>query len=43
MNQEKHHQKKSFKDEYKEILVKSGIEYKDEYLFEFFESDISKD
>jgi len=43
MNQEKHHQKKSFKDEYKEILVKNGIEYKDEYLFEFFETSISDD
>ncbi len=43
MNQEKHHQKKSFKEEYKEILFKNGIEYNDEYLFEFFESDISKD
>ena len=43
MNQEKHHHKKSFKEEYKEILVKNGIEYKDEYLFDFFESDISKD
>ena len=43
MNQEKHHHKKSFKEEYKEILVKNGIEYKDEYLFEFFETSISDD
>ena len=43
MNQEKHHHKKSFKEEYKEILVKNGIEYKDEYLFEFFETTISED
>ena len=43
MNQEKHHHKKSFKEEYKEILVKNGIEYKDEYLFEFFETTISDD
>ncbi len=39
-NQERHHQKKSFKDEYSEILVKNGIEFKDEYLFEFFERTI---
>ena len=43
MNQEKHHHKKSFKEEYKEILVKNGIEYNDEYLFEFFETTISDD
>ncbi len=42
-NQEKHHQKKSFKDEYTEILVKNGIDYNEEYIFEFFESTFSKD
>jgi REP element-mobilizing transposase RayT len=36
-NQEKHHQKKTFKEEYTEILVKNGVEFKDEYIFEFFE------
>ena len=40
-NQEKHHQKKSFKEEYIEILVKNGIEFKDEYVFDFFESATS--
>ena len=42
-SQEKHHQKKSFKDEYTEILVKNGIDYNEEYIFEFFESAFSKD
>ena len=37
-NQESHHQNKSFKQEYTEILVKNGIEFKDEYMFEFFEN-----
>lgn len=37
-NQERHHQKKSFKEEYTDILVKNGVEFKDEYMFEFFES-----
>ena len=37
-NQEQHHQKKSFKEEYLEILKKNDIKYQDEYLFEFFEN-----
>lgn len=37
-NQEQHHQKKSFKEEYLEILNKNDIKYQDEYLFEFFEN-----
>ena len=36
-NQEKHHQKKSFKEEYLEFLRKFQIDYKDEYLFDFIE------
>lgn len=36
-NQEIHHQKKSFKEEYLEILKKNEIEFKDEYVFEFFD------
>ena len=35
-NQELHHQKKSFEQEYLEILRKNGVDYKQEYLFEFF-------
>jgi len=37
LNQEEHHKKKSFKKEYLQMLEKSQIEFKDEYLFEFFE------
>ena len=37
MNQEKHHGKKSFKDEYLELLRKNEIKYEDAYLFEFYE------
>lgn len=35
MNQKLHHRKKSFKEEYIEILRKFEIEYKEEYLFEW--------
>jgi REP element-mobilizing transposase RayT len=37
LNQEEHHSKKPFKKEYILLLEKSQIEFKDEYLFEFFE------
>ena len=40
MNQEAHHKKKSFKDEYLEMLQKNEIKYSDGYVFEFF-NDIS--
>ena len=33
LNQEQHHKKRIFKDEYLEILRKNEIEFKDEYLF----------
>lgn len=36
MNQESHHKKTNFKDEYLEILKKTDIQYNDEYLFDFF-------
>jgi len=35
-NQKKHHKKKSFKEEYIKILEKFNIEFKKEYLFEWF-------
>jgi len=35
LNQDKHHKKKSFRDEYLEILKKNEIEFKNEYVFEF--------
>ena len=37
LNQETHHAKKTFKEEYLEILQKNDVEYKEEYLFDFFE------
>ena len=37
-NQKEHHKKKSFKDEYLDVLKKFQLEYKDEYLFEWIES-----
>jgi len=35
LNQEAHHRKKSFREEYLEMLRKFEIAYKDEYLFDF--------
>ena len=35
MNQEEHHKKKTFKEEYLEFLHRFCIEYNDEYLFEW--------
>ena len=37
LNQEAHHKKISFKDEYLGILKKFEIEFKDQYLFDFFD------
>ena len=37
MNQKEHHIKKSFKEEYEEFLTKFNIEFKSEYLFEWYE------
>ena len=37
LTQDHHHKKKSFKDEYLEILTKNGVEFKEEYLFDFFQ------
>jgi REP element-mobilizing transposase RayT len=36
-NQEEHHKKKSFKDEYLTMLRKFEVEFKDEYLFEWID------
>ena len=36
-NQERHHRKKTFRDEYIEFLKKFEIEYDKKYLFEFFD------
>ena len=37
LNQEEHHRKKTFKDEYVEMLRKFNVEFKDEYLFDFID------
>ena len=37
LNQEEHHKKKPFKEEYLEILRKNEIDFKEEYVFDFFE------
>lgn len=37
INQEAHHKKKSFREEYIEMLNNFKIAYKDEYVFEFFD------
>jgi REP element-mobilizing transposase RayT len=39
LNQEKHHKGKSFQEEYIEILEKFDVQYKQEYLFDFFEKN----
>lgn len=36
MNQEEHHRERTFKEEYLDLLKKFEIEYKDEYVFEFY-------
>ncbi|MDQ2180046.1 IS200/IS605 family transposase [Marinifilum sp. D714] len=35
LNQKEHHMKKSFKDEYLEILKKFNVPFKEKYLFDF--------
>jgi REP element-mobilizing transposase RayT len=37
LEQEKHHKKRTFKDEYLEMLIKYEIEFKNEYVFEWIE------
>lgn len=37
LNQEKHHRKKSFREEYLEFLKKFEIEYEEKYLFNWIE------
>ena len=37
LNQEKHHQLKTFKEEYLNMLMKFEIEFKDEYVFDFYD------
>ena len=35
LNQEKHHKRKTFKEEYLDLLQKFEVEYEDQYLFEW--------
>ena len=37
LNQEKHHLKKTFANEYRELLEKFAIPFEENYLFEFFD------
>jgi REP element-mobilizing transposase RayT len=37
LNQEKHHKKKTFKEEYLEFLKKFEVEYNEKYLFEWYD------
>ena len=37
MNQEEHHLGITFRKEYLDLLKKFEIEYKDEYVFEFYD------
>jgi len=37
LNQEAHHKKKTFKEEYLEFLEKYEVEFKPEYLFDWIE------
>jgi len=37
MNQEKHHEKKTFRQEYLELLNRFEVKYNEKYLFEFFD------
>jgi putative transposase len=37
LNQEEHHRKKTFKEEYVDFLKKFNIEYNDKYLFDWIE------
>lgn len=39
-NQELHHQKKSFKDEYLKLLKNFNVEYDDKYLFDFINEEM---
>ena len=38
LKQEEHHRKKSFREEYLQLLQDFDIQFKDEYLFEFFDN-----
>ena len=37
LNQEEHHKKKTFREEYLEFLKKYEVEFSDKYLFDWLE------
>jgi REP element-mobilizing transposase RayT len=37
LSQEQHHKRRPFREEYFEILEENNVEFKDEYVFEFFD------
>ncbi len=37
LNQEEHHRVKKFRDEYFQILNENGVEYSNDYVFEFYD------
>nr|WP_317133033.1 hypothetical protein [Flavobacterium ustbae] len=37
-NQEEHHRKRSFKEEYHDFLIKYNIEFKEEFLFDWIDA-----
>jgi putative transposase len=37
MKQEEHHQRKTFSEEYLDMLKKFEVDYNEKYLFEFYE------
>ena len=37
LNQERHHKKSSFREEYLEILRKNEVKFSDDYIFDFFD------
>lgn len=37
VNQEQHHRRKTFREEYLDLLAKFEIDFKNEYLFEFYD------
>jgi REP element-mobilizing transposase RayT len=39
LNQKEHHKKRSFREEYLEILKRCEVEYKEEYLFEWISDE----
>jgi putative transposase len=36
MNQEKHHKKRTFREEYLDLLKKFDIQFENKYVFKFF-------